>query len=400
MMSKQLCRYCPICGCNTGQVIHTQQFTLSQGNPLPAVCDYVVCDDCGFAFSDTSVDQAGYDSYYAAMSKYADKATSTGAGVLPWDKSRLCDLADQVAVFCPDRAAPIFDIGCANGGLLAVLREKGFKNVCGIDPSPACVVATQQLSKGDAWVGTLSAIPVKAGSFDGVILSHVVEHVRDLSSAMDRLHSLLNPGGWVYIEVPDASRYHEFLVAPFQDFNTEHINHFSETSLANLCRRNLFIPEVGGAKTIYSAQDMLYPALFCFARKSDTTLPLVGDKTLQGELVKYIHSSRDLMKRIDGNIAHLMAQYSELILWGTGQLTMKLLEDTCLRTAKISAFVDGNPINQGRILHGAKVIPSSEITARDTPILVCSLINEDSILETIRDLNLPNPVATLLKGRG
>jgi len=27
------------------------------------------------------------------------------------------------------------------------------------------------------------------------------------------------------------------------------------------------------------------------------------------------------------------------------------------------------------------------------------LINEDSILETIRDLNLPNPVATLLKGR-
>ena len=94
-----------------------------------------------------------------------------------------------------------------------------------------------------------------------------------------------------------------------------------------------------------------------------------------------------------------MAEYSEIIIWGTGQLTMKLLADTCLRTAKIAAFVDGNPVNQGKILHGAKVIPSSEITARETPILVCSLINEDSILETIRDLNLPNPVATLLNGR-
>ena len=400
MMSKQLCRYCPICGCNTGQVIHTQQFTLSQGNPLPAVCDYVVCDDCGFAFSDTSVDQAGYDSYYAAMSKYADKATSTGAGVLPWDKSRLCDLADQVAVFCPDRAARIVDIGCANGGLLAVLREKGFKNVCGIDPSPACVGATQRLSKGDAWVGTLSAIPVKAGSFDGVILSHVMEHVRDLSAAMDHVHSLLNPGGWVYIEVPDASRYNEFLVAPFQDFNTEHINHFSQTSLANLCRRNRFVPEACGNKTIYSSKDMLYPALYWFARKSSDRLSIVKDEVLRGDLESYVTASHALLARIDANIRRLLNKYSELILWGTGQLTMKLLEDTCLRTAKISAFVDGNPINQGRILHGAKVIPSSEITARDTPILVCSLINEDSILETIRDLNLPNPVATLLKGRG
>ena len=399
MKSKKLTRYCPICGCRTGQVIHTQQFTLSQGNPLPAVCDYVVCDECGFAFSDTPVDQAGYDSYYAAMSKYADSATSTGAGVLPWDKSRLCGLADRVAAFCPDRAARIVDIGCANGGLLAALREKGFKDVCGIDPSPACVETTRRLANGNAWVGTLSAVPLEAGSFDGVILSHVMEHVRDLSAAMDHVHSLLNPGGWVYIEVPDASRYNEFLVAPFQDFNTEHINHFSQSSLANLCRRNRFVPEACGNKTIYSSKDMLYPALYWFARKSSDRLSIVKDEVLRGDLESYVTASHALLGRIDANIRRLLNNYSEIIVWGTGQLSMKLLADTCLRDAKIAAFVDGNPINQGKILHGAKVIASSEITSRDTPILVCSLINEDSILEAIRDLNLPNPVATLLKGR-
>jgi len=31
----------------------------------------------------------------------------------------------------------------------------------------------------------------------------------------------------VYIEVPDAARYIDFLYSPFQDFNTEHINHLS-----------------------------------------------------------------------------------------------------------------------------------------------------------------------------
>ena len=399
MERKKLMRFCAICGCNTGIVIHTQQFALNQGNPLPVVCDYVICDECGFAFSDTAVDQGGYDSYYAGMSKYEDNATSTGAGVLPWDKSRLCDLADQVAAFCPDRASRIVDIGCANGGLLAALREKGFENVCGIDPSPACVETARRLANGNAWVGTLSAVPLEAGSFDGVILSHVMEHVRDLSAAMNLVHWLLNPGGWVYIEVPDASRYHKFLVAPFQDFNTEHINHFSEASLANLCRRNCFVPEVGNTKTICSLQDMPYPALFWFARKSETPLQILTDRALQSELEKYIALSHDLMKRIGENISRVMEEYSEIIIWGAGQLTMKLLSDTCLRTAKISAFVDGNPINQGKILHGAKIIASSEIAAGDTPILVCSLINEASILQTIRELGLPNPVATLLKGK-
>ena len=398
-MKKELIRHCPICGCHTGKVIHTQHFQLSQGNPLPAVCDYVVCDECGFAFSDTPVDQAGYDSYYAGMSKYADSATSTGAGVLPWDKQRLDQLADDLAGFCPDQDARIVDIGCANGGLLVALREKGFKNVCGIDPSPACVEATRRLAKGDAWVGTLSDIPAEAGSFDGIILSHVMEHVRDLAEAMDLVHRLLNPGGWVYIEVPDASRYHEFLVAPFQDFNTEHINHFSEESLANLCRRNRFVPELRGTKTIYSSKDMLYPALFWFAIKSADSLQIVTDRALRGDLEKYITLSHDLMQRIDGNIARLITEYPEIIIWGTGQLTMKLLSDTYLRTASISAFVDSNPINQGKMLHGANVIAGSEITAGNTPILVCSLINEASILDSIRTLGLPNPVATLLKGK-
>ena len=398
MKSKKLTRYCPICGCKTGQVIHTQQFTLSQGNPLPAVCDYVVCDECGFAFSDTPVDQAGYDFYYAAMSKYADNATSTGAGVLSWDNSRLCDLADQVAVFCPDHAARIVDIRCANGGLLTALREKGFENVCGIDPSPACVEATRRLAKGDAWVGSLSAIPPETGSFDGVILSHVMEHVRDLSTAMNRVYSILNPGGWVYIEVPDASRYHEFLVAPFQDFNTEHINHFSQTSLANLCRRNRFIPEACGNKTIYSSKDMLYPALYWFARKSSDRLSIVKDEVLRGDLESYVTASHALLARIDANIRRLLNKYSEIIVWGTGQLTMKLLEDTCLRDAKIAAFVDGNPINQGKLMRGAKVLAGPQIHAPEIPILVCSLINATSILETIRDLKLPNRVVTLLQG--
>ena len=395
MNSKTLHRPCPVCECPSGRVLHTQRFTLSEGHPLQDHYEVVACDSCGFCFADTAVSQPAYDAYYSAMSKYADGATSTGAGSSPWDAGRLDQLADHVAGFAPDLASRILDVGCAAGGLLAALQSRGYSNVCGIDPSPACVEKARQAAAGRVWTGTLSGFPAEIGTFDGIILSHVMEHVRDLRDAMEGLRRLLNPGGWVYIEVPDATRYEQFLVAPFQDFNTEHINHFSMTSLANLCRTCGFIPEVGGAKEIFSAKDMPYPALFWFARVAGEPQPIEKDDLLRPALERYILASADLMRRLDETIRRALAAHPAVIVWGTGQLTMKLLAETCLRDANIEAFVDGNPVNQGKELLGRRVIGGGDLSGGATPILVCSLINSQAIIQAIRSLGLTNPVVEL-----
>ena len=55
---------------------------------------------------------------------------------------------------------------------------------------------------------------------------------------------LLKTNGVLYIEVPDATAYVEFLYSPFQDFNTEHINHF---------RHQLYVPwseDLGSAQCL------------------------------------------------------------------------------------------------------------------------------------------------------
>ena len=329
------------------------------------------------------------------MSKYADGTTSTGAGLSQWDAGRLTHLAGQVAGIALDLSARILDIGCANGGLLAALQARGFTEVCGIDPSPDCVRSAAMIAPGRVWTGTLSQIPSGIGTFDGIILSHVMEHVRDLRTAMDRLRAMLNPGGWIYIEVPDAARYEQFLIAPFQDFNTEHINHFSEAGLANLCRSRGFAPESGGTKDIFSAKDIPYPALYLFSRAAMSPQPVEKDAHLRRALEGYVQASRKLMERIDKTIRRSIERHSDLIVWGTGQLTMKLLADTCLREANIVAFVDGNPVNQGKELLGRKVIGGAELSSGKTPILVCSLINASAIIAAIRNLGLTNPVVGL-----
>ena len=395
MKSKTLDRPCPVCGCPAGQVLHIQRFTLSEGHPLQDRYEVVACDACGFCFADTPVTQPAYDAYYSSMSKYADGTTSTGAGLSLWDAGRLEQLAGQVAEFAPDPSSRILDVGCAAGGLLSALQSRGYMNVCGIDPSPSCVEVARRTAAGRVWTGTLSGFPVAIGTFDGIILSHVMEHVRDLRDAMERIRSLLNPGGWVYIEVPDAARYEQFLVAPFQDFNTEHINHFSMTSLANLFRTCGFVPEVGGTKDIFSAKDVPYPALFWFARVAGAPQPVEKDALLRPALEGYIRASADRMRRLDETIRRALDRLLSVIVWGTGQLTMKLLAETCLREANIEAFVDGNPVNQGKELLGRKVIGGGDLPSGTTPILVCSLINSAAIIQAIRSLGLTNPVVEL-----
>ena len=67
-----------------------------------------------------------------------------------------------------------------------------------------------------------------------MILTSVLEHVLDVKSAISALVSVCADDGRIFLEVPDAAGYADYLYAPFQDFNTEHINHFSTASLRNL----------------------------------------------------------------------------------------------------------------------------------------------------------------------
>jgi len=391
-------RPCPICGEARCEALHRQKFVLPEGHPLAAGYAVVCCTHCGFVYADTTVGQADYDRFYAQFSKYEDRQTSTGGGDTPWDAERLRDTAACIAGFLPDRQARILDIGCANGGLLAALRDLGWGNVRGVDPSPACVQNTQRLHGIAAHVGALSALPPGLGRFDCVILSHVLEHVSTLQAAVASLRDLVLPGGIVYAETPDAARYAEFVTAPFQDFNTEHINHFSLRCLANLFGGAGWASRAAGQKVILSAPRMSYPALYTVFARDERTEPfsLTPDSELRGQIVAYIARSQAELDRISATIAAALREASEVIVWGTGQLTMKLLAETSLGEARIAAFVDSNPINQGRRLRSVPILAPDAIRGMTQPILVASTLHQDEIVATIRGrLGLTNPLILL-----
>ena len=392
-------RKCPICGTTRVQVLHHQVFVLPVGHPLGDGYDVVVCAGCRFVYADTTVSQEDYDRFYTSYSHYADVSTSTGGCGNASDAARLKETARSIHDAVEDTTAEILDLGCAAGGLLHELQELGHVNLTGLDPSRDCASYAHSQFGLKVLVGSLFSPPAM-GEFDCVILSHVLEHVQDLRQAFSVIAGLVREGGLLYLEVPDAARYSDFVVAPFQDFSTEHINHFASQSIDALAGMFGFSLEHVGKKTIELADAVPYPALFGFWRKSAarfTPSSLGCSDDFVSSIRRYIELSDSLLADMDARIGRALDGGAELVVWGTGQLTMKLLAETRLGGGRIAFFVDSNPINWGRTLRGVPISsPERLIGNSRIPILIGSIWHQKSIAARIRsEMGLQNEIITL-----
>lgn len=389
-------RACPVCDSTVVTRLQEMRFALPEDHPLTDRYAVVCCDACGMVYADTPSSQADYDSYYADLSKYSDTVTGTGAGSQGWDRQRLADTAATIAERLGNANARVVDIGCANGGLLAELAALGYHRLYGVDPAPACVAATAAIPGVSAGVGTLFSMPNAALHADCVVLSHVLEHVRDVRSALRQLYSMLAPGGLAYVEVPDATRYAEYLVAPFQDFNVEHINHFSPVSLANALADNGFSVETTIPKTIEASAGVPYPAVAAVARRSDgDSQRITPDETAKAVMAHYVAESRAQVAVLDQNLRQALRGIDEIVIWGAGQTTLTLLSHTNMGGARVLALTDSNPRYHGRRLGGVPVVAPNDIARLNAPILIGSLIHHVAIEQRIREMGLPNRVVRL-----
>ncbi|HLB92770.1 MAG TPA: class I SAM-dependent methyltransferase [Terriglobales bacterium] len=390
-------RACGVCGATGHTLCHHQRFVVPDGYPLPSEYGVVVCHRCGFVYADPAATQRDYDYFYCEWSKYDDSATATGSGVSSYDGARLATAARDIARAVPARSASVLDAGCATGGLLTALRNQGFTAVAGLDPSPRCAAACRERGF-ETYVGSIGSAPAHMPKFDCVVFSHVLEHVYDIPAFFAAARSVIAPGGYLYLETPDATRYGDYLYAPFQEFNTEHINHFSKCALENAARRFGFKPVLVEQKLIQTAADTLYPAVFGIFRDQGEIAEeraVVRDCELPSAIDSYIQHSAEQMEQINQHLAKHLTNTSEVILWGAGQLAMKLLALPCFAQLTIRALVDNNPILKDKAFAGTPVVGPQHIVSTAEPIIITTLLHDDEIRAQIRQLGLSNPVISL-----
>jgi SAM-dependent methyltransferase len=391
MNQKKSLRNCPICQEENGEILHTQNFVLPEGHPLSNGYDILCCDRCGFVYADTTVSQKDYDIFYTKLSKYEDKKTATGGGESPYDAARIQKTAECIAEFLPDKSVRILDIGCANGGLLGYLKKLGYNNLCGLDPSPICAETTKQKYDIETYTGSMFELPHSLGVFDVIILSHVLEHIQDVSTALTNLKDILDKNGILYAEVPDAKRYLNFYVSPFHYFDTEHINHFSLKFLEKLLMLANFTIIGRGEKEFELHSGTIYPAIWVMARLLNRKIPLNLDldSELCNNIIKYLKHSEEYLDT--QAIDELVLNCEKIIVWGIGSSTMRLLANSSLSQANIIAFVDSNPKYWGEYLMDKPIISPEELKKKTETILITSKIYGQEILtQIITELNLKN----------
>ena len=392
MNTKKLSRTCPICGCKKGEILHTQKFILPENSPLPNMYDVVSCCKCSFTFADTKANQQTYDTFYESQSKYEDKKTSSGGGFNVYDLLRINETVEEIIHSCPDKNARIIDIGCANGGILRLLKEKGYKNLLGYDPSKKCVESMQNEKITCLQGSIFNANNVFANQqFDCILLSHVMEHIYDLQKAFTICFNLLTEGGLLYIEVPDAARYSDFFVTPYYYFDSEHINHFDEISLSNLGLTLGFRIKNIGHKEFNVSDIQQYPALFIVFSKTlyinhafEETKCLPAQHTARQSIMKYVElSAQNTQNEI---ISELLKTQEEILIFGAGNFTIRLLASTDLGKCNIKAFIDNDTNKQGQTLIDKPVLSSDILKNFNGTILVCAALFSQEIEKQVKDI--------------
>ena len=393
-------RTCEIC--NSDDSVCLVEFPISEPSSkkreqtLRVVC----CSVCGFVFNDIDRTQIDFDRSYELHSKYSNTSLYFGnaddsnvVADAPWDLSRLAATAEFISTRF-SKATSVLDIGSATGALLGFLQSEGFSDLTASDPSPQAIATATRRYGVSGLVGSLfNLCDMTHRRYGLIVLSHVLEHIREAKDALRACESLLDESGLIYIEVPDASRYSEYFIAPYHDFNTEHINHFTEISLENLVRAaGLEVVFVEPGECLCSPSDM-YPVIRMIAQ-----VPKVADVStdehfylVNRESEEHIESLRKFIFKSETEISHILARVSELestqavVCWGYGQLSYKLLPLLKDRL-NVVAVTDGSKDKWGLEVPalGANVVAPHEVPV-DCIFIVMSRHHSAAIIDSINE---------------
>lgn len=382
-------RKCPLCSGNHAEVICNQRYCLEETSLLPPETAVVACSDCGFVFVRSDKSASDYHGYYSQQTKYASSVNASGSGEYELDKKRIAELVNTLTEGQATDMS-VLDIGAAKGGVLVEFQRKGYKELFGVDASEACVKS--MLSYGiEACVGSLEdkQWTLDPRQFDLVILSHVFEHVFNVAAGLASARRRLAPGGAIYVEVPDASRYIVDGFPPYYFFDPEHINHFDLDSLRLMAANEGLAVLKWQAKELDVGAASPYPAIAVWlVAQSDTAIP-APEISSAGEIQRYIDASAAALIALP-NIAllqELVTKDVPIVIWGAGSHAKRLLANSPLATANLVAIIDSDASKHGKLLRGVEICSAQRglQRAKDTnaAIVVAIAVNADEVLKEL-----------------
>jgi len=274
---------CPLCKAQRYQVLSTKG---NLGLPLSVA----QCDSCGLVYLNPRWKKEKYYDFYL---RHYD--TYYRPCLFPEEEEKYKRIREityrlESHGLMPN-AKKILDIGSGMGWNLSYLKKHHYPKaeLAAIEPSPRCQT---HLTKSSIKVVASDIYePWKDGTFDLIIMRHVLEHLTDINDALKKVRKALSPEGLLYIAVPNS--LHPNLPVTLNHFRVVHTFYFTQYTLG------AFLERAGLTPVCLIAGDSINPHELYAVCKRTRPKKIVYDKKpgIQHAsiLLKYIHREQSLL---------------------------------------------------------------------------------------------------------
>jgi 2-polyprenyl-3-methyl-5-hydroxy-6-metoxy-1,4-benzoquinol methylase len=185
MSTKQVCPNCP-------EEASRLLFETKEGRRI------LECRHCRLQFAEA------YPDYETADTKIYSEAYFGGALEKKKERERnFTGLVEQLETVL-GRTGRLLDVGAGEGVLMNIAASRGWQ-VQGTEIASVMIDYVRKSYGFTIHEGMLEDIPLPSSSFDAVVLNHVLEHVKNPRSTLEKIGGLLTPGGLIRIEVPNLA---------------------------------------------------------------------------------------------------------------------------------------------------------------------------------------------------
>src|SRR5258708_139726 len=215
---------CPLCNGQPTRLGITVDYNLNTLNEKVSI-DYAACLPCGFIFQTNPLSWDRLSKYYKTSPRYRSSEVDA------WERS-LCLNQLHFIEEGLKRGSKVFDIGADMGKMLDLLADKYGCETTFMEENEAA----RQYLRGHGRHSEALNLDA-AGCYDWCLLSEVLEHIVHPVDFLEKVRGHLEPGGKLFIEVPN----HSFWDERDYGFAFEHVNYFSPATLTLALHKAGFI---------------------------------------------------------------------------------------------------------------------------------------------------------------
>nr|WP_297274196.1 class I SAM-dependent methyltransferase [uncultured Agathobaculum sp.] len=385
-------RNCPVCGCSVAEELFPVNLDLSN-TTLPDQYHAVACDYCGMCYADTAASIQDYEQYYSECNYYGGHPGT----IKQEEQNRFAVIAEQLQKHT-SKDAMILDIGFGKGELLCYLKQHGYTNLQGMDPSVQSVSALQE--KGiQGIILSLQATEIPSAyqkKFDVIILTEVWEHLYALKRCIENVKTLLKDSGHLILTLPtfdDLSCYRLPLV---NMINHEHINYFSQNSL------NFFM-NINGMESIELCRTVIeeegdsitYGVLGIFQIRKFSSIPIKKDETTKITLSNYYVKEQHDIDRKNQILSQYLDRNTPIAIWGAGTYLRQLWHETVLPQCNIVAVIDGSTQKQGQTFERFTIESPEKLCSYDGIVFIAVMRYEKEVRARLRELGFHGDILVI-----